>query len=226
MIMTANRRPPSGTIKRLERYSFAGHKLPRTARMTESLPSTLDNRIGEFSTRFTKQAGAIYPAASPDELVSILNSLVKSRGKGESCCSPNLVISFNGKQLNVSDRIASSVAYTELQKNPRKLVGQIDVGVTRADYAIAETGCIVDISYTDEHRLLSALTRVHVAILEKSCILPKLSNLSTTMHDLLGPASREKPSITFIGGPSRTSDIELKSVLGVHGPHEVHVVLI
>jgi L-lactate dehydrogenase complex protein LldG len=102
----------------------------------------------------------------------------------------------------------------------------LDVGITKADYAIAETGTIVDISYTDENRLLSSFTRVHIAVLEKSKILAKLRELSPLMREKLKPGKSSIPSITFIGGPSRTSDIELKSVLGVHGPHEVHVVLI
>ncbi|HYB03051.1 MAG TPA: lactate utilization protein [Nitrososphaerales archaeon] len=184
------------------------------------------NPVEEFSVRFSKQAGVIYPAKSPEDVVAIVNGLIKSRGKGESCCSSEIQITANGSLRGISSQIDTTVAYEDFQKNPRKIAALLDVGITKAEYGIAETGTIVDISYTDEHRLLSSLSRVHIAVLERTCILEKLSMLSPRMKELLLPGVEPKPSITFIGGPSRTSDIELKSVLGVHGPHEVHVVLI
>jgi L-lactate utilization protein LutC len=193
--------------------------------MTETSLTT-PGTVEEYTTRFSKQAGVIYPARDPSEAASIVNGLIKSRGKGESCCSDDIEVSFNGSMINISKQISATVSYGALKKDPRKIVGSLDVGITKADYGVAETGTIVDISYSDEHRLLSSLTRVHIAVLEKSLILKKLSELSPTMNRLLSPANERKPSITFIGGPSRTSDIELKSVLGVHGPHEVHVVLL
>ena len=194
--------------------------------MIESSLSSHDQFVQEFTSRFTKQAGVIYPAKSPEVAASIVNGLIKSRGKGESCCSNDLEISYNGIQTNISDAIKATVSYDALQKNPRQVYPPLDVGITKADYGIAETGTIVDVSYSDEHRLLSSLTRVHIAVLEKERILEKLSMLTPVMMELLESSGDRKPSITFIGGPSRTSDIELKSVLGVHGPHEVHVVLI
>ena len=181
--------------------------------------------LEEFSSRFTKQAGVVHPAKDPGDAVQLVNGLIESRGNGESCCSNDIEITFNNTKTNISDRIKTTVSYSALRKNPRQLVGSIDVGVTKVDYGISETGTVVDISYTDEHRLLSSLTRVHIAVLEKAHVLQKLSMLSPIMAELL-KSNEPKPSISFIGGPSRTSDIELKSVLGVHGPHEVHTVLI
>jgi L-lactate dehydrogenase complex protein LldG len=185
-----------------------------------------ESRISEFSDRFAKQAGTIYPAKNPDETVSIINDLIKQRGKGESCCSQRIELASDGSVVNIAPNIKTSVRFEDLQKGGKELANLLDVGITKADYAIAETGTIVDISYTDENRLLSSFTRVHIAVLEKSKILAKLQELSPLMREKLKPGKSSIPSITFIGGPSRTSDIELKSVLGVHGPHEVHVVLI
>lgn len=194
--------------------------------MIEPSASFSTAAVDEFSIRFTKQAGAVYPAKTPAEVVSTVNDLIKSRAKGESCCTDDIELGFGSMRSNISDQVRATTGYASLRKDPRKIIGQIDLGITRADYGVAETGTIVDISYSDEHRLLSALTRVHVAVLERSRILTRLSDLSPVMNDLLNLDNPRKPAISFIGGPSRTSDIELKSVLGVHGPHEVHVVLI
>ncbi len=196
--------------------------------MTQPVHSSPDllAPVEEFSARFSKQAGMIYPAKSPAEVASIVNGLIETRAKGASCCSPEIKISSINSPTGISGQIKATITYSEFQKNPRKLAGALDVGITKADCGISETGTIVDVSFSDEHRLLSSISRVHIAVLEKSSILPKLSMLSPRMKNLLRAGVEPKPSITFIGGPSRTSDIELKSVLGVHGPHEVHVVLI
>ena len=191
------------------------------------IETTALSAVEEFSARFTKQAGMLYPAKDPSDAVSIINGLIKSRGKGESCCSDKIEVSYQGSKTHISPLVTTTVTYDALKKDPRKLVGLLDVGITKADYGIAETGSIVDVSFSDESRLLSSLTRVHIAVLERNRIQDKLSMLSPIMKDFLNPSNgRKKPAITFIGGPSRTSDSELKSVLGVHGPHEVHVVLL
>jgi L-lactate utilization protein LutC len=197
--------------------------------MTETLVSSSGNlgHVEEFITRFLKQAGSIYPAKDPDEAAALINGLIQSRGRGESCCSEELQFQFNGSLVDISSKIKPSIDYKVFEKDPRKIMGMVDVGITKAECGIAETGSIVDVSYSDGYRLLSSLTRVHIALLERSRIFGKLSMLSPMMKELLYPGKGPRlPSITFIGGPSRTSDIELKSVLGVHGPHEVHVVLV
>lgn len=198
--------------------------------MTESTlsDSTRNTKsiVEEFSDRFVKQAGVIYTVKNLDEAVSIINDLIKRKGKGESCCAQKLELIDGGLVTDIAPRIQPSIRFEDLQKKSKELANLLDVGITKADYGIAETGSIVDISYTDDNRLLSSFSRVHIAVLEKSKILLKLEQLSPQMKELLLPGNGKKPTITFIGGPSRTSDIELKSVLGVHGPHEVHVVLI
>ncbi|MDG6907156.1 MAG: lactate utilization protein [Nitrososphaerota archaeon] len=188
-----------------------------------ALPNT---NIEEFSSRFIKQAGKVYFAKSAEDTTRIINGIIEERGKGDSCCSSNLRIRQNGSMVDISGRVKTNIWYSQFEEQPRKFADQLDVGVTHAEYGIAETGSIVDVAYTDEERLLSSITRVHIALLDSSNVLPNLDDLASRIRETLSAKQdHPKPSITFIGGPSRTSDIELKSVLGVHGPHEVHVVI-
>jgi L-lactate dehydrogenase complex protein LldG len=168
----------------------------------------------------------VYLAHNSEEIISRVNDLIQQRGKGDSCCAPIEIIQ-NGSSVDLSKKIHATIPFERFQKNPREVANKIDVGITKANYAIANTGSIVDLSQSDEHRLLSSFSRVHIAVVENSTILKKLQELAPRIRDLLKEKNnaKEKPSITLIGGPSRTSDIELKSVLGVHGPHEVHVVV-
>jgi L-lactate dehydrogenase complex protein LldG len=95
-----------------------------------------------------------------------------------------------------------------------------DVGVTTAHWAIAATGTLVLASGRERARLASLLPPVHVAMVPRARILP-------TMADALAAAARDglDPALTFITGPSRTADIELTLVVGVHGPRELHVIV-
>ena len=93
-----------------------------------------------------------------------------------------------------------------------------DAGVTTAQWGIADTGTLVLESARERSRLLSLVPPIHVALLSTRCICDSLS-------DALGRVSVANHAITFITGPSRTSDIELTLVVGVHGPQTVHVLL-
>lgn len=95
-----------------------------------------------------------------------------------------------------------------------------DLGVTAAQWAIAETGTLVLDMAQERHRLASLLPPVHIALLPHARILANLGEALKTIGRPL------PPTITFVTGPSRTADIELQLVVGVHGPRELHVVVV
>jgi L-lactate utilization protein LutC len=98
-----------------------------------------------------------------------------------------------------------------------------DIGMTTVDYALADTGTLVLISGQGRARSASLVPPVHVAIVEARQIIAGLDDL----FPLLAENDRELASaITFITGPSRTADIELTLVVGVHGPQQLHVILL
>ena len=107
----------------------------------------------------------------------------------------------------------------------RTIMEAADIGVTGVDYAIAETGTCVIIPRRGVSRLVSLLPPVHVAIVERGQVLPSLDELFTLRRDdfIRGDFGSYMNLIT---GPSRTADIEYTIVTGVHGPGEVHMVLV
>lgn len=97
-------------------------------------------------------------------------------------------------------------------------------GITGVDYAVAETGSLVLASAPKKGRSVSLLGRVHVAVLRADQILPDLYDLPAR---LAADFPRGLPgNLTLITGPSKTADIELHLIIGVHGPAVVYVVLI
>ncbi len=99
-----------------------------------------------------------------------------------------------------------------------------DLGISGVDYLIAETGTVVLMAQPSEPRSLSLLPPVHIAVAEHSQLLPDLFDL---FEPALWKSRQGLPSyLGLITGPSKTGDIELRLVTGVHGPREIHVVLI
>jgi L-lactate dehydrogenase complex protein LldG len=95
-----------------------------------------------------------------------------------------------------------------------------DAGVSEATWGLAETGSVVLAASPTEPRAASLLPWVHVSLLREDRILPGLDEL----FDALGA---DLPSaLAIVTGPSRSADIEQTLTVGVHGPGEVHVVLL
>ena len=100
-----------------------------------------------------------------------------------------------------------------------------DLGITGADYAIAETGSCVLLAGKGVSRLVGLLPPVHIVVVQKGQVLPGLDELFTLRRrDFL--QGRGGSYMNIISGPSRSADIEQTLVTGVHGPGEVHMVML
>jgi L-lactate utilization protein LutC len=93
-------------------------------------------------------------------------------------------------------------------------------GLTSAQLAIAESGTLGLDSSVERHRLASLVPPVHIALLFARDIRRGMGEALASFAD------SPPPTLTFITGPSRTADIELELVVGVHGPRELHVLLV
>jgi L-lactate dehydrogenase complex protein LldG len=98
-------------------------------------------------------------------------------------------------------------------------IGAADGVITAATVAIAETGTIVlDGSPDQGRRILSLLPDLHVCVLSPDQVV-------ASVPEAVARLDPRRP-LTWISGPSATSDIELNRVEGVHGPRRLHVVLL
>jgi L-lactate dehydrogenase complex protein LldG len=104
----------------------------------------------------------------------------------------------------------------------RQCCAEADVGITSADYALADPGALVMLASPEEARLISLLPPVHIAVVPAARVLTGLDELFTRLPN---PAAQTS-SMVLITGPSRTADIEQILVRGVHGPGEIHVVVV
>lgn len=101
-------------------------------------------------------------------------------------------------------------------------LGNVDLGVTSATAGLAESGSLVLEHSGGNLRLASLLPRVHVALLPTTKISYSLRDWMTRHPEIVARSA----NLVVVSGPSRTGDIEQALNLGVHGPAQVHVVLI
>ena len=104
-------------------------------------------------------------------------------------------------------------------------IDRAEVGVTAAEFAIAETGTMVEVAENDANRLVSSLPRIHVCLVRTDTLVETLSDAAPLLRDVFA-LHNKNCVVSFISGPSRTGDIEMKLTLGVHGPEFAHAVIV
>ena len=103
----------------------------------------------------------------------------------------------------------------------REAAATADLGITSALLGVASTGSVL-LSSASGPRPTGLLPPAHLVILDEDAIVPGFEELMTE----LGRLAREASHLVLITGPSRTSDIEMTTVRGVHGPERVIVLVV
>ena len=98
------------------------------------------------------------------------------------------------------------------------------VGVTGAALAVAETGSLVLTAAPGAPRATSLVPPVHVCIVATGTIVATMVDAITRLATT--GAAGLPSAITWVGGPSRTSDLEMRPTFGIHGPRTVEIVLV
>jgi L-lactate dehydrogenase complex protein LldG len=105
--------------------------------------------------------------------------------------------------------------------SPRGL-DRVDGVVTGCALAIAETGTIVlDGGAESGRRAITLVPDLHICVVDSRRIHASVPDAIAE----LAPAAAEGRPLTFVSGPSATSDIELERVEGVHGPRELVILV-
>ena len=101
------------------------------------------------------------------------------------------------------------------------LFNTIDVGITIADCALADTGTLIQSSPIKTPRTLSLVPPIHICILDVRTIYENMQ--AALMSEAY---NKHMPSnLIFISGPSKTADIQQTLAYGAHGPRELIVIL-
>jgi L-lactate dehydrogenase complex protein LldG len=196
----------------LQASGAIGHHDYLVATTSESRAATNEATVEHFIENLRAVGGKVEVVADLNSAASVLKNILESLRPGR------IAISDSPKVKALIEQIVLDAEITE--KTPAAELFHCDVGITTAQLAIAETGTLVLRLEAEFSRLTSLVPEVHICVLEAS-------NIRATMSEVLSEIQQDQdPVVTFITGPSRTSDIELTLAIGVHGPRELFVIVI
>jgi iron-sulfur cluster protein len=185
-------------------------EVPRAYRQTTDEPRT--SVIARFSERVGEYRATVR-GATREELKTVLEELCREAGAERLAVPEDLPEKWTPDGLELlRDRGLEA-----------QTLDTLDGALTGCALAIAETGTIVlDGGGAQGRRALSLVPDYHLCIVEADAIVATVPEAVARLE----PAVKERRPLTFISGPSATSDIELNRVEGVHGPRTLHVVVL
>ena len=198
--------------------------------LTKSLPfEDVYHHLQPSPQRSRRDISNFPPAELADRFCA---ELIAVGGEVHRTSNDKQALETIGKLLDELGAVRVAISELDLLRDPsfgsvelisdasRDVLFGVDAGISSAQLAIAETGTLVLRSLSERHRLVSLVPPIHICILNTK-------DIRAAMIDVLEEMSNQiDPAITFITGPSRTSDIELTLAIGVHGPKRLIVVLI
>ncbi len=180
----------------------------------------IEDPFARFLEELEAVGGRGKKVETPGEARGYILSLAEER-------NAKLVVRWDVEELEelgfdgTLEEAGTEVAVWRGLDNGREVAAGADLGITTAEWAIAETGSLVLAGGPGMGRSVTLLPPVHVAVVPVDRVLRTVPEVIQKYSDGNLPAN-----LTFHTGPSRTGDIEMTLSIGVHGPGEVHVVLV
>jgi L-lactate dehydrogenase complex protein LldG len=168
-----------------------------------------DDEVELFLREVTALSG-VARRLQPADLDPQLERLVRELEIRRACLwtTPRLV------RMDLAGRLERLGVANVSAEADESAMAECDLGVTEADFALAETGTIGLLSSAERPRAVSLLPRIHLALVDPTVFRADL-------HQVFAEA-KSAPHLVFVTGPSRTADIELTVTLGVHGPQHLY----
>jgi len=180
-----------------------------------------DKLLEQFIKELLNVNTEVREAQGEEELRDFIAGLVREKGISSFVMwESDYLNSLGLKELLIGEGLDQIIS------NDKNDMAQAGIGITGADYAIADTGTLVLLADENRPRSVSLLPPIHLAIVRKSDIVTDIKELFVILKQRLDAGQSPPSCMTFITGPSRTADIELNLTLGVHGPKELYVIII
>ena len=171
----------------------------------------------EFATRAQNVAAKVIRVKTAAEAQEAILDVIKSN-QAKKVVATKEVLSPTGLASTLKNMGID--LYTE-QSDVRTHADTCDVGIAGVEFAIAETGSVCEDGFAIEQRLCTTLVPVSIVILNSSHVVPSIRAAFEGISKVFN-----RGYISFITGPSRTSDIERVLTIGVHGPSQLIIIAI
>ena len=179
--------------------------------------------VARFCREFEAVDGVAHRAADASDALNIVLELVRGHDRFMAR-GPLPVAGLAGRLIHDGFRIVNSDVPADPAARIEHQLGYetLEIGITGADAALAESGSIIVTSGCESPRMASLISEIHIALVHTDQIYASLTHFLAERPDVATRGS----NMVVITGPSRTADIEQTLTLGVHGPRQVHVILI
>jgi L-lactate dehydrogenase complex protein LldG len=219
---------------------FAASPAPRPARpaaAAEAVRRELAERWPEalerFRAEFERVAGVFHRVPELGAVPAAIAAIARERAVRQAVTWDQALLGFDAAPALARDGVEVAAARAGEEDEAARLrhrerAARAQLGVTGADFALAETGTLILLSGAGRPRSTSLLPDVHVAVFGRDRLLESLEQVGVMLEALHVEPDRTMSGamINFITGPSRTADIELTLTRGVHGPKEVHAIFV
>lgn len=189
-----------------------------------------DDLPAQFAAELTKLEGKAYLVADAEEALETIARLLDERGARQAVAWDLEQIDLPGLGALLSQRavaVLDPIVRGDGRKAALQTLEPAPVCLSGVACAIAESGSLVVRHGPGRPRLASLLAPAHIAVVRADQLVRGLGEALARLRAEHGAALFDETSnLTFITGPSRTADIEMTLSLGIHGPPELHVVVI
>lgn len=163
------------------------------------------------------------------ELEKFLEAAVKELGGEPVVCTRDERFASYGLSsfIEKGEKDGSLHVWAENQREENlKKAEQAKVGITFSDITLAESGTVVLFRQDGIGRSVSLLPENYIAIIPKSTLVPRMTQAAAVIRENQKNGTAMPSCINFISGPSNSADIELRLVVGVHGPVKVIYIVV
>lgn len=179
----------------------------------------MNGRFEQFKMRAEAVGAEVLTAANSSEALQAVTRLLHQEGVSDALDCYAVWAAGSDVTTVEQQNLATHVPGLKFEVT-RDHAARAKVGISHMQWALANTGTVVQAAEEVEKRLVSTLPRTHIALLLTSHILPDL----TALLEAVEPS--RIGYLAFITGPSRTADIERVLTIGVHGPKRLIVVAV
>jgi len=172
----------------------------------------------QFKTRAQGVSAEVYRFPTEAEAFAFLVAFLREEGVAEQAGQYGVFAAC--PFLDRVDRAPLAAIEGMSFEVTRERAAAAKIGISQVDWALADTGTLVQDATAIDKRLVSTLPTIHVALIATAGLRPD-------MPAWLADVRPEQANyIAMITGPSRTADIERGLTIGVHGPERLVIVFI
>ncbi len=172
--------------------------------------------LSEMKQKMSDNKYIVEEVADASELESKINEIAALYGYDSFIYPDGLGLDID--KINASKKVCFNKPIEEL----RSEVFSSDFSVVSAHVGVSSHGVALVLSSPNQPRMLSLSPKLCIVLLKKERVV---KSISEALNMVKGEYSELPSNLLFIAGPSRTADIELITVFGVHGPQKAHIIV-